>query len=128
MNYLFLFKHKKNFFFYQYNKKMNRSSKANSLNYRGLSNYYGMVDGMVGTYTGQDGVTVTIPVPSTTAMSQQMVPQYNVQHVGTSRSLMHGQDASQLGSGHFVVRNAYPQECTTFVMRDCDGEVMPRSS
>ena len=60
---------------------------------------------MVGT-AGQDGVAVTIPIPSTTVMSQQMVPQYNIQHISSS-SLLHGQDSSQLGSGHFSVRNAY---------------------
>ena len=92
--------------------------------YRGLSNYYGVLPGMVGTVTNNTGETLSIPVPAfSPPMSQQTVPQYNVAYLGAQNELMHGLRADQLGSGYFNVHSAYPDSCTTFRMRSCDGTV-----
>ena len=94
--------------------------------YRPLSSYYGINPGQVGTMTNAAGQTTSIPVPSFSApMNVQSVPQYNVPYLGTPMGLSHGLSSNQLTSGYFGVNNAYPQTCTTFTKRPCDGNVMP---
>ena len=89
--------------------------------YRGLSQYYGIIPGMVGTVSNHKGETMSIPVPSfAPPMSQQTVPHYHVPYIGTTNDLMHGLGPEQLGSGYFAVHAAYPQNCTTFRLRECD--------
>ena len=94
--------------------------------YRPLSSYYGINPGQVGTMTDANGQTTSIPVPSFSApMNVQSVPQYNVPYLGTPMGLSHGLNSNQLTSGYFGVNNAYPQSCTTFTQRQCDGNVLP---
>ena len=42
--------------------------------------------------------------------------------------LSHGLSSNELTSGYFAVNNAYPQTCTTFTKRPCDGDVIPAPS
>jgi len=95
--------------------------------YRDLSRYYGILPGQVGTVTGSNGETQSIPIPAfAPPMSQQTVPTYHVDYIGTPMDLMHGLRADELTSGYFPVNNAYSSACTTFRKRGCDG-VVPQS-
>ena len=92
--------------------------------YRDLSRYYGILPGQVGTVTGSNGETQSIPIPAfAPPMSQQTVPTYHVDYIGTPMDLMHGLRADELTSGYFPVNNAYSSSCTTFRKRGCDGVV-----
>ena len=59
------------------------------------------------------------------SMKNQTVPQYNISHYGKINTLQHGLPIEDLSNGHFLSKNAYPQQCTTYRSKQTTNEIEP---